>query len=133
MSAQTLTKKTGYFIRGVDLARAAPDNPEFEASRREVSLLLEQVRMALANRSASAPMLEESRVPPPPIEMPRACVNCSYTKIVNYQEVEHWDNGARGCGDCGMYIEGTTRIVDYHTVENITECWEFQVISSPQP
>jgi len=120
-------------MRGVDLGRAMPDNPQFEASRQEASALLAQVQTALADRSASVSMLDESRVPAPAIELPRGCINCSYTRLVNFYVVEHWNSGARGCGDCGSYFEHTEKIVDYNLVEVITEAWEFQVIPGPQP
>jgi len=133
MADQVLVKKTSYFVQGLDLGRAVPDDPKFEATRQEVSALLEDIRKALADRPESVRAMDESLVPAPPIELPRACVCCSYTRVVNFREVEHWGSGARGCGDCGIYIESSTRVVNYQMVEDIIESWEYQVVAAPQP
>lgn len=130
MGEPYLVKEVSYTVRDTNLDEACSDEPQVEGLLDEVASLLQLVREARAKLPADVRMLERSEVPLPPLTRDD-CYFCSYTKVVNFMTVEHYEDGPRGCGDCGYHVKSHQIVKDFKTVEVVVESWG--MIHRPPP
>jgi hypothetical protein len=136
MADPIFVKETHYFIQGIDLDQPLTDDRGFDAARSEVTSLQQRIKQALSEHPESVRILDESEVPAPPTDGDRECFVCSYTKVVNFETVEHWppfeEDSGRGCEDCGLQVKSHTEVVNNQLVKDVVETWGMQHVQVPQ-